>query len=160
MPRTRVPPLLVCVGIAVVLCALTVGLVYLIWPPRVIVAWETASEVEVAGFAVQRAEAHAGPFEPLPGPVLPARGDPLTGAAYRVEDRDVAWGRTYYYRLEEVARDGERMVYPRVVSARAGPGWGAALGGGALAGALGGAAAARVLNRRRRGDDCIDSHRG
>jgi len=112
------------------LFALGVALVRLGSPPRVVVAWETASEVDTAGFLLYRSGSSDGPFSLLTRAPLPAEGDPLVGASYRYEDRDVAWGQRYFYQLEEVERSGVRNRFPQVVGGRAGAGWPWALAGG------------------------------
>lgn len=116
--------------------ALGILLAWLIWPPRVIVTWETASEVDTAGFYLYRADSPSGPFILLNATPIPARGDPLAGASYQFEDHTVKWGQTYFYRLEELERNGGRNQYPEVAKVRAGAGWGLALACGVLAASL------------------------
>ncbi|RLC81640.1 MAG: hypothetical protein DRI61_03630 [Chloroflexi bacterium] len=111
---------------------LGVFLVWLLWPPVIVVSWETASEVDAVGFYIYRAESPAAPFAPLNETPIPAQGDPLTGASYRFEDHRVLWGQTYFYQLEELESNGNRRRYPKVVKARAGAGWAVALAAGAL----------------------------
>jgi hypothetical protein len=122
--------------ISVVLLALGVGLVRIVSPPRIVVTWETASEVDAAGFHLYRASQIDGSFELVTRSMIPARGDPLVGASYEYEDRDVVWGKLYHYQLAEVERTGAQSRYDRIVSARAGAGWPWALAGGALLAAL------------------------
>jgi len=105
----------------------------------IVVTWETASEVDAAGFLLYRSDTAEGSFSRITEKPIPARGDPLTGAAYRYEDRDMVWGRRYFYKLEEVERSGARNRFPDVVEGRAGVGWPWALAGGALLAILGGA---------------------
>ncbi len=116
--------------------ALGILLAWLVWPPKVIVTWETASEVDTAGFYLYRSDSPSGPFILLNTTPIPAQGDPLTGASYQFEDRTVKWGRVYFYRLEELERSGGRNQYPEVAKVRAGAGWGLALGFGVLAASL------------------------
>jgi hypothetical protein len=118
--------------ISLVLLGLGMGLVRIASPPRIVVTWETASEVDTAGFHIYRALQANGPFELVTGVPIPAQGDPLVGSSYRYEDRDVAWGKLYHYQLAEVERDGAQRRYDRIVSARAGAGWAWAIAGGAL----------------------------
>ncbi len=118
------------IGGALILFALALLLVRLTSPALVVITWETASEVDAVGFFLLRGQSPEGPFTPLTGTPVPARGDPLVGASYRYEDREVVWGRTYFYQLEEVERGGGRNRYPEVVEARAGAGWVWALVGG------------------------------
>lgn len=136
-------------GIFIAAFALGILLAWLVWPPRVVVRWETASEVDTAGFFLYRADSPDGPFLPLSDAPIPARGDPLTGAAYRFEDREVAWGRVYYYQLEELERTGARNRYPDVVEGRAGIGPAGALATGLLMAILTYAGGALYLWRRK-----------
>lgn len=138
------------VGVLFVAFALGVLLVWLVAPPRVLVRWETASEVDTLGFFVLRAESPDGPFVPLNETLVAAQGDPLTGASYQFEDCAVVWGRVYFYQLEELERGGDRNRYPEVVRAQAGAGWGGALAvGAALAALVGGGTV--LLSWRRKG---------
>ncbi len=138
------------VVVVIVTFALAVLLIWVVAPPRIIIHWKTASEVNTVGFFLLRAESPDGPFVPLSDTPVVARGDPLIGASYRFEDRDVVWGRTYFYQLEELERGGVRNHYPEVVRARAGAGWGDALtAGAALAALMGGGIA--LLSRRGKG---------
>jgi len=139
-------PLLVTVAVAALLFALGVAAVRVGSPARVVVTWETASEVETAGFHVFRARSPDGDFGRVTETPVPAQGDPLVGAAYRYEDTDVAWGQRYVYQLEEVELDGTRNRYDETVEGRAGLGWPWALAAGALLAALG-ALLAAVLPR-------------
>ncbi len=88
--------------------------------PPVALTWETASEVGTAGFNVYRAAAPGGDFVQVNAALIPAKGDELAGAAYRFADDDVAPGRRYEYRIEEVEWDGSINIYPETVAVRAG----------------------------------------
>ena len=150
----RVRSMGVFVGV-VALFALGVSGIRIGFPPRVVVTWQTASEVETAGFDIYRGPTAEGPFSRITEVPVPAEGDPLVGAAYRFADEDVAWGQQYFYQLEEVELTGDRNRYEEVVQARAGAGWSRALVGGAALAALGTlvpAAAARVLRREPGGE--------
>ncbi len=111
-------------------------LAWLLWPPRIALTWKTASEVDAVGFFIYRADSPQGPFVRVNEVPIPALGDALAGASYSYEDRDVAWGRVYFYQLEELERSGNRRRYPQVVKGQAGVGWPGALAMGVLAGAL------------------------
>ena len=119
------------IAVFIALFVLGVAMVRILSPARVVVDWETASEVDTAGFLLHRSQSADGPFSPLVETPIPARGDPLVGDAYRYEDRDVVWGRRYFYQLEEVERGGGRNRYPDVVEGQAGLGWAWALAAGA-----------------------------
>jgi hypothetical protein len=129
--------LLLIVAVSALLFALGVAAVRIGSPAQVIVTWETASEVETAGFHVLRARSPDGDFTLITETPVPAQGDPLVGASYRYEDTDVAWGQRYVYQLEEVELDGTRNRYEETVEGRAGLGWPWALAAGAVLAALG-----------------------
>jgi hypothetical protein len=115
---------------------LGVVLVRLVSPPRVVITWQTASEVDTAGFHIYRSHLPAGPFELITATPIPARGDPLTGAPYRYVDRDVIWGERYQYQLVEVLVDGTEEPQSEIVEGQAGVGWSWAMAVGALLGLL------------------------
>ena len=123
---------------AVMWFVLGVLLVRLGAPAQVTIQWETASEVEAAGFRLYRATSAEGPFTLLSETLIPAQGDPLTGASYAYEDRETSWGREYFYQLEEVDLNGAASRHPEVVQSRAGAGWPWAIGTGVGLALLGG----------------------
>lgn len=74
---------------------------------RVVLEWDTASEVDTAGFNIYRGHASQGPYEKVNHNLIPATNDPLVGGSYTYEDVNVVAGKTYYYQLEDVAFSGE-----------------------------------------------------
>ncbi len=60
--------------------------------------WATASEVDMVGFYVQRADESLADYERI-SPLIPAEGG-VIGASYAHVDENVQPGVTYYYRLE------------------------------------------------------------
>ncbi len=72
----------------------------------VTVEWETASELDTAGFNLLRSENPDGPFERINDSIILSTGDSLSGGSYRYEDATAAAGKTYYYLLEEIGSDG------------------------------------------------------
>jgi hypothetical protein len=70
------------------------------------VDWQTASEVNTAGFLLYRSESQEGPGEKITANLIPVQGDALTGGSYHYTDATVRAGRTYYYWLEEVETGG------------------------------------------------------
>lgn len=70
------------------------------------VAWETASEIDTAGFHLYRADGEEGEYVRLTAQVIPARGGPAQSASYQFDDAGVVAGATYYYRLEDVDVEG------------------------------------------------------
>jgi hypothetical protein len=67
----------------------------------VLLAWETATELDNAGFFVNRSSSQFSGYSRI-GNFIPARGDPLLGATYQYTDRDVSNGITYWYKLETI----------------------------------------------------------
>jgi hypothetical protein len=85
------------------------------------VEWETASEVGTAGFNLLRQDPASGSFSKINDSLLPTLIGSPQGGVYRYPDQDVAPGRTYTYRLEEVEADGTTRSYgPFTVTVDAG----------------------------------------
>ena len=76
----------------------------------VVIAWETASEMDTAGFNLFRADQETGPFEPVNEGLIPGAADPITGGSYEFVDSNVTAGTSYYYQLEEVELSGARVI--------------------------------------------------
>ncbi len=70
----------------------------------VVLEWETATEIDNAGFFIQRSTEEAGDYARV-SPFIPAQGDSVIGAQYEYSDQDVEAGVTYYYKLEAVEFD-------------------------------------------------------
>jgi len=80
----------------------------------VLVQWQTASEMNTAGFYVQKSSWEGGDFQRINSGMISSKGTPSTGAAYSFEDADVSGFGQFYYRLEEITLDGESDVMPPV----------------------------------------------
>jgi len=80
---------------------------------RILVVWETATEMDTTGFALYRAESASPPSwgDPIYAPG--AKGDTFTGAIYEYGDTNVTAGRTYYYQLEELTSRGSTVLGQR-----------------------------------------------
>ncbi len=102
---------------------------------RVVVTWETVSEVDNAGFNLYRSADAAGPLTLLTTVPSQAPGSTL-GCAYTYDDLDVQPGQTYWYWLEDVSLSGATDA------ARAGQRDGAGADGGDAGFAAGDAACA------------------
>lgn len=98
------------------------GILLLLYDPGAItVSWETASELNTKGFNLFRAEGSPdAQYEQINAALIPAHGDPVTGASYRVVDEEALASRWYYYQIEEVEWSGSRSQYPETVRARSG----------------------------------------
>ena len=80
----------------------SVTLLYFLAEPEdgsVFLEWETATEIDSAGFYVSRSTAPDNNFERI-GVFIPTQGDPITGAYYSYRDESLQNGITYYYILE------------------------------------------------------------
>ena len=66
---------------------------------RVLLAWETGTEVDTAGFNLYRAIEEEGPYTKIAG-LIPAKGSPVAGASYWFLDKP-GFGR-FFYQLEDV----------------------------------------------------------
>lgn len=75
---------------------------------RIVLRWETASEVETLGFNLWRGtECNATAATKLNQALIPAEGQGALGAEYEFEDLDVEGGVLYDYRLEDVENSGQ-----------------------------------------------------
>ena len=72
----------------------------------VALAWETASEIDNAGFHVWRSESRDGEYVRVTDAMVPAVGDELAGAAYFFQDASVSSTR-YFYELEDIDYGGK-----------------------------------------------------
>jgi hypothetical protein len=71
------------------------------------VEWSTETEMNTAGFNLYRGESADGPFDvKVNDQLIAPAADPLTGGKYQYVDKTARAGVTYYYRLEEVERNG------------------------------------------------------
>lgn len=75
------------------------------------IAWETAAEIDNAGFNIYRAEDADGDYERINASIIPAEGSVTEGAAYTFTDRTAQNGKTYYYRLQDVDSEGEAKMH-------------------------------------------------
>lgn len=71
----------------------------------VLVRWRTATEIDFAGFYVQRSLQEAGPYARI-SPFIPAQGQAVVGSGYSYLDQSAASGQPLFYRLEAVDVDG------------------------------------------------------
>jgi hypothetical protein len=80
-------------------------------PTAVRVEWETATEVNTAGFFLYRSDDADGQFLQVNDELIAAVGDSQSGASYSFVDKNVSSGNTYFYLLEEVELDSTRSRY-------------------------------------------------
>jgi parallel beta-helix repeat protein len=82
----------------------------------VVLAWETGTEVDNAGFNLYRATAEGGPYAKVNGALIAAEGDPVSGASYSFLDKGLSPG-TYFYKLEDVDLTGTTTLHEPVSAA-------------------------------------------
>ena len=68
------------------------------------ITWETASEIDNAGFHLWRSDAEDGEYVQVTDELIPAEADVVTGASYEYTDSD-CWG-TCFYKLEDIDLGG------------------------------------------------------
>jgi len=78
---------------------------------RVVVEWETASEVDTVGFYVLRRDKTGGKYKKVGDGLLPGLLHSSQGGRYRLVDSDVEPGETYNYKLVEVEVGGGQRHY-------------------------------------------------
>lgn len=72
---------------------------------NVLLIWETATEINNAGFNLYRARLKNGTYKKINKILIPAQGNAVSGASYSYVDTPPAKG-TYYYKLEDVDYNG------------------------------------------------------
>jgi hypothetical protein len=92
---------------------LAAALLFYQWitPPTVRVEWETATELDTAGFFLYRSRSADGEFVRVNQTLIDSEGTAVSGAAYQYVDKEVEPGMTYYYLLEEVQKDARTNRY-------------------------------------------------
>jgi hypothetical protein len=73
--------------------------------------WITQSESENMGFQLLRSESMSGPFVQINTDLIIGAGNSQVEHDYSYEDRQVLAGRTYYYKLVDVGRDGSKGMH-------------------------------------------------
>jgi hypothetical protein len=87
---------------------------------RIIVTWQTESEVDSAGFNLYRAATEDGEYVQINSSLIPAQGTSTQGAFYEFVDKDVQNRKTYYYKLEDIDMSGSSTMHGPVVATRGG----------------------------------------
>ena len=92
-------------------CLILLQALHLYLNPSINVEWSTASELEVAGFNILRANNVNGAFIQINETLIPSSDDPLTGGDYVYEDFNVEGGGRYLYQLQEVELSGAVNIH-------------------------------------------------
>lgn len=87
----------------------------------VTLAWETATEIDNAGFNLYRASTVDGAYSKTNPTLIPAEGDPVSGASYTYVDTNIVRGNTYYYKLEDIDFNGISTFHGPVLAITSGP---------------------------------------
>ncbi len=80
-------------------------------PASIQIEWDTATELDTAGFYIYRAGQPTDEFQRVNQKMIPSVGNATSGGSYSYADEDVAAGETYYYLLEEVENDSSANRY-------------------------------------------------
>jgi len=94
------------VGFSWLAAALMLFVTQFVQPPTVVITWETASEVNTAGYYLLRSETANGDYGRISSSFIPSQGSATIGAQYRYTDHQVNTNNTYFYHLQEVELDG------------------------------------------------------
>jgi len=78
------------------------------------ITWETASEVDTAGFNLYRSTSPDGPWQKINDQLIPPSDDPVSGGSYKFVDKSATPGTTYYYQLEEIELSGGSNRFPPI----------------------------------------------
>ncbi|NQT82938.1 hypothetical protein HQ563_07940 [bacterium] len=83
-------------------------------PDRVLVEWETDTEIDTVGFNVLRSETpeEPGPWVRLNQSLIPSLGSSWEGASYTFQDEERNPGTVFWYCVEEVNTGGGTVRYP------------------------------------------------
>ena len=73
---------------------------------RVVLQWNTETEIDNAGFYIYCATSENGKYEKIKDALIPAQGNPTQGASYEYTDTGLRNGKTYYYKLEDIDNNG------------------------------------------------------
>ncbi len=105
--------------------------------PGHVIRWETATEINTAGFNLYRGPTAEGPWERVNATLIPSAATGVTGGRYTFGDTTADPTLTYFYQLEEVELDGTTHRYEAVMSVGAQRQWHRALWVIAMAAAIG-----------------------
>ena len=76
----------------------------------VVLQWQTAGEMNTAGFYIQRSTSATGGFHRIHPNIITSKGSPSIGSTYSYTDETIPEIGNYYYRLEELTLSGESVM--------------------------------------------------
>ncbi|MFN3308160.1 MAG: hypothetical protein ACK44E_03045 [Anaerolineales bacterium] len=79
--------------------------------PRIVIEWQTATEINTIGFNLYRAEDAQGPYLKINETLIPSSNDPLKGGSYQYVDARVVPNRVYIYKLEDLDTQGKTTLH-------------------------------------------------
>ncbi len=84
---------------------------------KILLKWETASEVNNLGFDIYRSESESGTYQRINQQIIQGRGNSNTSNHYEYVDVEVMENMTYFYKLYSRDFDGTIHDYGKIVSA-------------------------------------------
>ncbi len=78
---------------------------------QITLQWNTASEIDNAGFNIYRATSEGGDYIRINSELIPSEGNPVEGASYGFIDSGLKNRKTYYYELEDVDMNGTATMH-------------------------------------------------
>ncbi len=78
---------------------------------QITLQWNTASEIDNAGFNIYRAASEGGDYIRINAELIPAEGNSVAGASYEFIDRGLKNRKTYYYELEDIDMNGTATMH-------------------------------------------------
>ncbi|CAN2041445.1 hypothetical protein GMMP15_470001 [Candidatus Magnetomoraceae bacterium gMMP-15] len=78
---------------------------------NIFIEWQTATEIETAGFNIFRADSENGQYSKITETFIPNTGGAIIGASYSFTDTTAKNGSTYFYKLEEIENNSTTHFY-------------------------------------------------
>jgi hypothetical protein len=78
---------------------------------KVILQWNTGSEVDNTGFNIYRAESENGQYSKINYSLITSKGTSTLSASYEFIDTDVQNRKAYYYKLEDIDLNGNATMH-------------------------------------------------
>jgi len=77
---------------------------------RMHIQWQTASEIDIAGFIIKRSEYLDGKYTAITENIIQATGNSLSGDSYEYFDHEIEVGKSYYYQLVEIDLNNNERI--------------------------------------------------